>query len=42
LCDFGCVKALGFDDRKRIYIVNIDPFAIAEPRGFDAAKIHKT
>jgi hypothetical protein len=30
--NFGCVKAPGFDDRKRIYIVNIDPFAIAEPR----------
>jgi hypothetical protein len=29
---FERVKAPGFDDRKRVHIVNIDPFAIVEPR----------
>jgi trans-aconitate methyltransferase len=28
----GCVKAPGLNDRKRVHISNIDPFAIAQPR----------
>jgi len=29
---FGCAKAPGLNDRKRVHIVNIEPFAIVQPR----------
>ena len=31
-CNLDRAKASGFNDRKRVHIVNIDPFAIVEPR----------
>ena len=32
--NLDCAKNPGFDDRKRVHIVNIEPFAIVESRGF--------
>ncbi len=31
-CNFDCAKAPGLNDRKRVHIVNIDPFAVVQPR----------
>ena len=32
------VKAPRLNDRKRLHISNMEPFAIVQPRGFDAAE----